>query len=129
MPIFYSPYHEWVLEGRGSGFLAPSFGSYDESVANKDNDYQVRIPYYFNIAPDRDFLLTLNHLSSRGSVVEGIYRQLIAEGDYWKEGRFEIEGRYLNEDDITNNKRWLLNSKINLSVNNKEFLPGSCCLY
>ena len=119
VPIFYSPYHEWVLEGRGSGFLAPSFGSYDESVASKDNNYQVRIPYYFNIAPDRDFLLTLNHLSSRGSIVEGIYRQLIAEGDYWKEGRFEIEGRYLNEDDITNNKRWLLNSKINLSVNDK----------
>ena len=100
-------------------FRWPSFGSYDESVASKDNNYQVRIPYYFNIAPDRDFLLTLNHLSSRGSVVEGIYRQLIAEGDYWKEGRFEIEGHYLNEDDITNNKRWLLNSKINLSVNNK----------
>jgi Organic solvent tolerance protein OstA len=119
VPIFYSPRHEWVLEGRGSGFLAPSFGSYDESVANEDNNYQVRIPYYFNIAPDRDFLLTLNHLSSRGSVVEGIYRQLITESDYWKEGRFEIEGHYLNEDDITNNKRWLLNSKINLSVNDK----------
>lgn len=119
VPIFYSPHHEWVLEGRGSGFLAPSFGSYDESVASKDNNYQVRIPYYFNIAPDRDLLLTLNHLSSRGSIVEGVYRQLIAKGDYWKEGRFEIEGHYLNEDDITSNKRWLLNSKINLSVNDK----------
>ena len=119
VPIFYSPHHEWVLEGRGSGFLAPSFGSYDESVASEENNYQVRIPYYFNIAPDRDLLLTLNHLSSRGSIVEGVYRQLIAKGDYWKEGRFEVEGHYLNEDDITNNKRWLLNSKINLSVNDK----------
>lgn len=119
VPIFYTPHHEWVLEGRGSGFLAPSFGSYDESVADKDNNYQVRIPYYFNIAPDRDLLLTLNHLSSRGSVLEGKYRQLIAKGDYWKEGRVEIEGHYLNEDDITNNKRWLLNSKTNLSINDK----------
>lgn len=119
VPIFYSPRHEWVLEGRGSGFLAPSFSSYDESVASEDNNYQVRIPYYFNIAPDRDLLLTLNHLSSRGSVAEGIYRQLIAKSDYWKDGRFEIEGHYLNEDDITNNKRWLLNSKINLSINDK----------
>ncbi len=108
VPIFYSPYHEWVLKGRGSGFLTPSYGSYNESVANKNNNYQVRIPYYFNIAPDRDLLLTLNHLSSRGSSVEGIYRQLITETDYWQDGRFEIEGRYLNEDDITNNKRWLL---------------------
>ncbi len=119
VPIFYSPYHEWVLEGRGSGFLSPSFASYDESVANKDNNYQVKIPYYFNIAPDRDFLLTLNHLSSRGSVVEGIYRQLISETSYWQDGRFEIEGHYLNEDDITKNKRWLLNSKLNLSVDDK----------
>ena len=119
VPIFYSPYHEWVLKGRGSGFLTPSYGSYNESVANKNNNYQVRIPYYFNIAPDRDLLLTLNHLSSRGSSVEGIYRQLITETDYWQDGRFEIEGRYLNEDDITNNNRWLLRSKLNLSVDDK----------
>jgi len=114
VPIFYSPYHEWVLEGRGSGFLAPSFANYDEY-------YQVRIPYYFNIAPDRDFLLTLNHLSSRGSVVEGVYRQLIAEGDYWKEGRFELEGHYLNDDKLSTiyNIRWLLNSTIDLSLNDK----------
>ncbi len=121
VPIFYSPHHEWTLEGRGSGFLVPSFSIYDESVASKDNNYQVRIPYYFNIAPDRDFLLTLNHLSSRGSVVEGIYRQLIAEGDYWKEGRFELEGHYLNKDKLSTiyNTRWLLNSTIDLSLNDK----------
>ncbi len=122
VPVFYSPHHEWVLEGRGSGFLAPAFGSYDESVANKDNNYQVRIPYYFNIAPDRDFLLTLNQLSSRGSVVEGKYRQLIAANDYLDKGRLEVEGHYLNEDDITGNKRWLLNSKIDLSLNDKTEL-------
>lgn len=122
VPIFYSPHHEWVLEGRGSGFLAPSFGSYDESVANEDNNYQVRIPYYFNIAPDRDLLLTLNQLSSRGSVIEGKYRQLIAKNDYWNNGRFEIEGHYLNEDDITNEKRWLLDSKLDISLNDKTDL-------
>ncbi|ALE53133.1 organic solvent tolerance protein [Candidatus Thioglobus autotrophicus] len=122
VPVFYSPHHEWVLEGRGSGFLAPAFGSYDESTANEDNNYQVRIPYYFNIAPDRDFLLTLNQLSSRGSVVEGKYRQLIAGNDYMDKGRLELEGQYLNEDDITNNARWLLNSSIDLSINEKTEL-------
>ena len=45
VPVFYSPHHEWVLEGRGSGFLAPAFGSYNESIASEDNNYQVRIPY------------------------------------------------------------------------------------
>ena len=122
VPVFYAPHHEWVLEGRGSGFLAPGFGSYDESVAGEENNYQVRIPYYFNIALDRDFLLTLNQLSSRGSVVEGKYRQLIAGNKYLDDGRFEIEGHYLNEDDITSNKRWLLNSTVDLSLNDKTEL-------
>ena len=122
VPVFYSPHHEWVLEGRGSGFLAPAFGSYSESAINESNSYQVRIPYYFNIAPDRDFLLTLNQLSSRGSVVEGKYRQLIASNKFLDKGRFEVEGHYLNEDDITNNKRWLLNSTIDLSINDKTEL-------
>ena len=122
VPIFYSPYHEWVLEGRGSGFLAPSFGRYDESISTEDDNYQVRIPYYFNIAPDRDFLLTLNHLSSRGSVIEGKYRQLIAPNRYWQDGRVEVEGHYLDQDDITQKQRWLLNSKLNLSINPKTQL-------
>ena len=127
VPVFYTPHHEWVLEGRGSGFLAPTFGRYSESDPSDINDsrlgdYKVRIPYYFNIAPDRDFLLTLNQLSSRGSVVEGKYRQLIASNKYLDKGRFEVEGHYLNEDDITNNKRWLLNSSIDLSINDKTEL-------
>ncbi|MBT4669074.1 MAG: LPS-assembly protein LptD, partial [Candidatus Ruthia sp.] len=127
VPVFYTPHHEWVLEGRGSGFLAPTFGRYSESDPSDINDsrlgdYKVRIPYYFNIAPDRDFLLTLNQLSSRGSVVEGKYRQLIANNKYLDKGRFEVEGHYLNEDDITNNKRWLLNSSIDLSINDKTEL-------
>ena len=127
VPVFYTPHHEWVLEGRGSGFLAPTFGRYSESDPSDINDsrlgdYKVRIPYYFNLAPDRDFLLTLNQLSSRGSVVEGKYRQLIASNKYLDKGRFEVEGHYLNEDDITNNKRWLLNSTIDLSINDKTEL-------
>ena len=124
VPVFYAPHHEWVLEGRGSGFLAPSFGSYHESVADQGSNYQVRIPYYFNIAADRDLLLSLNQLSSRGSVIEAKYRQLIAANDYVDGGRFEIEGHYLNNDKLssTYNARWLLNSTIDLSLNDKTKL-------
>ena len=119
VPIFYSPLHTWVLEGRGSGFLAPTFGSYNDSNSSA---YQVRIPYYFNIAPDRDFLLSLNQLSSRGSVLEGKYRQLIAGGENWDGGRFEAEGHYLYKDDITSQDRWLLNSKLDLTLNKRAKL-------
>jgi len=121
VPIFYSPSHTWVLEGRGSGFLAPTFGSYNDSNSSA---YQVRIPYYFNIAPDRDFLLSLNQLSSRGSVLEGKYRQLIAGGENWDGGRFEIESHYLYQDNLKsgNPDRWLLNSKLDLTLNKRASL-------
>ena len=115
VPIAYLPRHEWVLKGRGSGFLSPSVGSIDDS-------YQVKIPYYFNIAPDRDFLLTLSQLSSRGSVVEGVYRQLLAENQAFDKGRFEFEGQYLYKDNITNNDRWLIESSLDapLNLNNNK---------
>ncbi|MCS5586788.1 MAG: LPS assembly protein LptD, partial [Gammaproteobacteria bacterium] len=119
VPIFYSPGHTWALEGRGSGFLSPTFGTYNDSNSSSNSNYQVRIPYYFNIAPDRDFLLSLNQLSSRGSVLEGKYRQLIAGGENWDGGRFEVEGHYLYKDDITNQDRWLLNSKLDLTLNKR----------
>jgi len=109
VPIAYIPHHEWVLEGRGSGFLSPSFGT-------QGNGYQVKIPYYFNIAPDRDFLLTLNHISNHGSTLEGKYRQLIASNDYWDNGRLEFEGHYLNKDNITKDTRWLIDSKLDLPI-------------
>ena len=127
VPIFYSPRHTWVLEGRGSGFLAPTFGSYNDSSSSADSNYQVRIPYYFNIAPDRDFLLSLNQLSSRGSILEGKYRQLIAGGENWDGGRFEIESHYLYKDKLPDKDgvfqdRWLLNSKLDLKLNKRAKL-------
>ncbi|KAA0446179.1 MAG: LPS-assembly protein LptD [Candidatus Thioglobus sp.] len=114
VPIFYSPYYEWTLKGKSSGFLAPSASSYTES--GKDKGYQVRIPYYFNISADRDFLLTLNQLSTRGSSIEGKYRQL------FDKGRIEIEGHYLDKDKINKQKRWLFDSKLDLSLNDKTTL-------
>ncbi|SMN14555.1 Outer membrane protein Imp, required for envelope biogenesis / Organic solvent tolerance protein precursor [uncultured Candidatus Thioglobus sp.] len=114
VPIFYSPYHEWVLKGRSSGFLAPSFASYNESDVNKNKGYQIRIPYYFNIAPNRDFLLTLNQASTRGRVIEGKYRQLVS---VLNRGRIEIEGHYLDKDKISKEKRWLIDAELDLSLN------------
>ena len=116
VPIFYSPHHEWILKGRSSGFLAPSVGSYTEADVSTDKGYQVRIPYYFNIAQDRDFLLTLNQLTTRGNVIEGKYRQLLDKG------YVEIEGHYLNKDKITKDDRWLLNTRLDLPLNDKTKL-------
>ena len=75
-PIFYFPKYSWVLEGRGSGFLPPDFDMYTESN-NNERAYRLKIPYYLNLAPDRDLVLAYTYMSTRGSVFEGKYRQLI----------------------------------------------------
>ena len=89
VPIFYLPKYSWVLSGRGSGFLTPNYSTYTDVEAENVtklidargktiSSYSYRIPYYFNIAPDRDLLVALNYMSSRGYIYEGKYRQLIA---------------------------------------------------
>jgi LPS-assembly protein len=86
------------------------------AYCHQNNGYQFRIPYYFNLAPNRDFLLILNQLTTRGSVIEGKYRQLL------NKGRIEIEGHYLNKDKIKKDNRWLLNTQLNLSLNKETEL-------
>ena len=61
LPIFYLPKYSWVLEGRGSGFLTSSYDSYTETSQTK-RSYSLRVPYYFNIAPDRDLVVALTYM-------------------------------------------------------------------
>ena len=120
VPIFYMPKYSWVLSGRGTGFLTPNFSSYAEPGA-ADYSSSLRVPFYFNLGPDRDLLVALTAMSSRGFTYEGKYRQLIApkispdhEDSIWS-----IEAKYLPEDKITNLKRWLVNFSEELDINNK----------
>ena len=43
IPIFYLPKYSWVLEGRGSGFLTPSYDSYTE-ISQTKRSYSLRVP-------------------------------------------------------------------------------------
>ena len=117
VPIFYLPKYSWVLQGRGSGFLTPDFEKYNEPE-KKEDSIRWRVPYYLNIAPDRDLLLALTYMSSRGFIFEETYRQLIAPklDKTRKDSIFEIETRYLNEDKITKLRRWLIDSSFNLDL-------------
>ena len=120
VPIFYSPKYSWVLSGRGSGFLTPNYSSYLEPGA-EDYASSLRIPFYFNLAPDRDLLIALNAMSSRGFYYEGKYRQLIApeiSPDH-KDSMWSIEAKYLPEDKITNLKRWLISFSDEIDINDK----------
>ena len=125
VPIFYAPKYSWVISGRGSGFLTPSYSSYEENGAT-ENSSSLRVPLYFNIAPDRDLLLALTVMSSRGLTYEGKYRKLIApkispdhEDSIWS-----IEAKYLPEDKITKLKRWLINFSEEMDINHKTHLSA-----
>ena len=88
VPIFYFPYLSFPLEGRKSGFLAPSFGDSSHSGT------ELSIPYYWNIAPHRDATLTPKYLSRRGLLVETEFRYLN------ESNRGQIEVAHLNDDRV-----------------------------
>jgi len=117
IPLIYTPSHSWVLKGKGSGFLAPRFGRYADSSSSDDFNFYTEIPYYFNIAPDKDFLLTHKLLSSRGNIISGAYRQLTYPSKFYDNGKLEIEFDYLDSDEILSERRWKLNSSFQVDIN------------
>jgi LPS-assembly protein len=125
IPIFYMPKHSWVLSGRGSGLLTPDYSSYNEP-GQKERAYSFRLPYYFNLAPDRDLLVALTYMSSRNPVFEGKYRQLIAPkiSSEHEDSIYSIEAKYLPEDRITGLKRWLFNFSEELDLSDKTHLSA-----
>ena len=132
VPIFYLPKYSWVLSGRGSGFLTPNYSSYTDTATLPDasgktkKSYSIRVPYYFNLAPDRDLLIALNYMSSRSFIYEGKYRQLVAPklSPEHKDSMWTIEGKYLPEDKITSLKRWLVNFSNEMDINDKTHLSA-----
>jgi LPS-assembly protein len=130
VPIFYTPKHSWVLSGRGSGFLTPDYFTYNEpdsryNAPGEDDDaYSLRVPYYFNLAPDRDLLVALTYMSSRRFIYEGKYRQIITPkiSSSHKDSIMEIEAKYLPEDKITNLSRWLINFSQELDLTDKTHI-------
>jgi LPS-assembly protein len=71
VPILASPVLSFPLsEERKSGFLPPSFG------IDSRSGFQAAIPYYWNIAPNRDATFTMQESVRRGPSLEGEFRYL-----------------------------------------------------
>ena len=69
--LLYIPWISFPLSSkRKSGFLTPSFGTSGAGGS------EVEIPYYFNLAPNRDATLTARTMSDRGVQAKGEYRFL-----------------------------------------------------
>jgi LPS-assembly protein len=71
VPILASPVLSFPLtDARKSGFLPPSFG------LDSRSGFQASIPYYWNIAPNRDATFTLSQSTRRGPALDSEFRYL-----------------------------------------------------
>lgn len=88
MPVVYTPYFSHPAPGadRKSGFLTPSW-QVDDNLGGV-----VTIPYYWNIAPDKDATVTLMNTTDEGPVLIGEYRQM------FRNGTMEFRGSITNPD-------------------------------
>lgn len=93
IPVLYTPYISFPLsDERKTGFLFPSFGN------SNRNGAEIETPFYWNIAPEMDAILTPRILSDSGVMLMGQFRYLLARG----EGILNAE--YLPSDNDFNNE-------------------------
>ena len=93
VPFFYTPYMTFPLnDDRQSGFLYPYFEHTGEA------GYQVRMPYYFNLAPNYDATLDPRYYTLRGAMLSGEVRYLFPRSN----GIFEFD--FLPSDNYNDQK-------------------------
>ena len=94
VPILYAPYMSFPIgDARKSGVLTPEIGSAGRSGT------EVRVPYYWNIAPNYDATVTPRLLTNRGLQLETEFRYLTERNDGI------VTADYLPNDDIINDQR------------------------
>ena len=78
VPVAYLPRfrHPDPTVKRRSGFLVPQFQSTNELGIS------TRVPYFYNIAPNRDATISVYAHTEENPVLEGEYRALIESGSY-----------------------------------------------
>ena len=97
VPILYAPYISFPIgDARKSGILTPEIGSTGRS------GNEIRVPYYWNIAPNYDATITPRLLTERGLQLQTEFRYLTENSDGI------ATAQYLPDDDQTNEARHLL---------------------
>ncbi len=124
VPVLYLPYMTFPIDDRRkSGFLYPSL-----STAN-DNGLEVAVPYYWNIAPQRDATVTPRLYSERGLMLGLEYRQLTARSyttlaaDVLPDDRKLDEQRWRYQADwrMAIDPSWLANAQLERVSDNDYF--------
>lgn len=108
VPLLYTPWMDFPLSSqRKSGFLAPSVGTTNKSGG------EITLPYYWNIAPNRDATISPRLMTRRGLQLINEFRYL--EPAYNGEAHLEI----LPNDNITHTNRSFFSL-----LHNQALLPG-----
>ncbi|NML61442.1 LPS-assembly protein LptD [Massilia sp. RP-1-19] len=103
VPILGTPALSFSLSGaRRSGWLPPSVGFGSKGAA------EVMVPYYFNIAPNRDLTLYPRLMLDRGLQMGATGRYIGETGAGTYAGETHLE--FLLDDKETDTNRWLVNS-------------------
>jgi len=94
VPILYAPYLSFPIgDARKSGFLTPEIGSQSRS------GNELSVPWYWNIAPNYDALITPRLLTDRGLQWQTKFRYLTNNSEGF------VVADYLRDDNITNTNR------------------------
>ncbi|MDP2751260.1 MAG: LPS-assembly protein LptD [Rhodocyclaceae bacterium] len=94
VPILYSPWLSFSLNNqRKTGLLTPTYGTTDKTGG------EIALPFYWNIAPNRDATITPRIMSRRGTQWNTEFRYL--DRHYGGQVRYE----YLPEDQLTKTRR------------------------
>ena len=100
VPILYTPWMDFSLDdSRKSGFLAPSYG------ASNQRGLELVMPWYWNIAPNRDATLIPRVMSKRGLQLAGEFRYLERSPAQGYSGDVALE--YLPNDRVAERNRFL----------------------
>ena len=98
VPLLYTPWMSFSFNNeRKSGLLAPTIGS------TTNTGFEVAVPYYINIAPDKDATVSMRYMSKRGLQLLGTFRYL---GENYS-GIDSLE--YLDKDSSTDKRRYYAN--------------------
>ncbi|OAI29053.1 LPS biosynthesis protein [Methylomonas koyamae] len=95
VPVLYTPYISFPTDNRRlSGFLAPTWGS------TQRNGFDASLPFYWNIAPNFDDIVTPRYMSKRGEQIRNKFRYLTD----MSRGTFAAE--YMPHDQLANKARY-----------------------
>ena len=107
VPVFASPWLSFPLSGeRRSGILPPTFS------LSSTNGFELSVPYYFNIAPNRDLTVTPRIISKRGVQLQSTFRYLSPTYSG------SIAGEFLPNDRLTKTNRYALYIQHNQNFGN-----------